>query len=297
MNKFFATLAFAASTIIFAACSSNDTDDIINDVIDNEPKTMSFLVGTPSSNSRAVVSGLNDNATPTINWEESDYIRVWGSGSETGYPYAFSSYTTSFHNYAAFTGTAFDASKYFLMYPNQTDATFDGTSNITATIPTIQTATLNSFDPNAAICMGATEGKEESVTILHACAFLKITTVKDCRSITISAKNKNTDGTNWKVAGKVGIEPSSAGAKIVDFSEAADAVKLTADGTANPSTTFPAGTYLIAIITSTHFPGLDVKVDYADNTNADKSTDQIFSFSAATIYNLGTATPTTTTNP
>lgn len=284
MNKYFAMLTFAACSLFIAACSNNDTDDVIN----NESKEMSFLVGAPSSDTRAVVDNL-DSQNPAVNWEGTDKILVWGLDQNSSHEFSFSNYG-KYHNYAAFTGTAFTADKYYIMYPKQDGATFDGNGNITATIPSIQKATLNSFDPNAAICAGATEGQNDrSVSILHACAFLKITTVKDCRSITVSAIDNTVDGAEWKVAGKVTIQASSTGAKITGYSEAVETVKLTADGTASPSTTFPAGTYLIAIITSTKFPGINVKVDYADNTNADKSSSNTFQFNAANIYNLGIA--------
>ncbi len=286
MNKFFTMLAFVAGSMLIASCSGSDTDD----VIDNDSKEMSFIVGAPSSSTRAVVSGIGTQ-NPSVNWETTDKILVWGQGQTNSHSFAFQKFG-NYQNYAAFTGTAFTADKYYIMYPKQDGATFDGNGNITATIPSIQKATLNSFDPNAAICAGATEGQNDrSVSILHACAFLKITTVKDCRSITVSAYDNTVDGAEWKVAGKVTIQASSTGAKITGYSEAVETVKLTADGTASPSTTFPAGTYLIAIITSTKFPGIDVKVDYADGTNADKSSSNTFQFNAANIYNLGEAVP------
>ncbi len=288
MNKYFAMFAFAASSLLIAACSNSDSDDVIN----NESKEMSFLVGAPSSNTRAVVSGI-ETQTPSVNWEETDQIFVWGEGETNSHTFTFQKYG-NYHNYAAFTGTAFTASKYYIMYPKQDGAKFDGNGNITATIPAIQKATQNSFDPNAAICAGATAGQNErTVSILHACAFLKITTTKDCKSISVSAHDKNVDGAEWKVAGEVTIQASSTGAKITGYNDAVETVKLTADGTESASTTFSPGTYLIAIITSTKFPGIDVTVDYSDGTKAEKSSSSTFQFNAANIYNLGTATPNT----
>lgn len=286
MNKFLTMLAFAASTMFMAACSSDDTDDVVND----ETKEMSFLVGAPSAGSRAVVSGL-ETQNPAVNWEGTDKIYVWGQGQTESHVFEFQKYG-NYHNYAAFTGTAFTAEKYYIMYPKQDGATFDGNGNITAIIPTVQKATLGSFDPDAAICAGATEGQSDrSVSILHACAFLKITTTKDCRSITVAPHDISVDGAEWKVAGKVTIQASSTGAKITGYSEAEGTVKLTADGTASPSSTFPQGTYLIAIITSTKFPGIHVTVDYADGTKAEQTNTSALQFNAATIYNLGIATP------
>lgn len=287
MNKFFAMLAIAASTIFISACSSDDIDDEIND----ETKEMSFLVGSPSSDSRAVVDGLNSQ-NPAVIWEETDHILVWGQGQTQSHDFRWSAYQGNYHNFAAFTGTAFTADKYYIMYPKQSDAAFDGNGNITATIPTIQKATLNSFDPNAALCAGATKGQNDrSVSVLHACAFLKIKTVSDCKSITVSAVNPSAEGAEWKVAGKVTITASSAGTTITGYDQAVGTVTLNADGTASPTTTFPAGTYLIAIITSTKFPGIHVTVNYADGSKAEQSSSKEFQFNAANIYNLGTATP------
>lgn len=285
MNKFLAMLAIATSTMFISACSSDDTDDIVN----NESKKMSFLVGSPSSESRAVVSDLGN---PKVNWETTDQIIVWGETQKTNHVFSFSDYGKN-HNYAAFTGDAFKAEKYYIMYPNQSGASFDGSGSITATIPTIQKATANSFDPNAALCAGATEGQyDRSVSILHACAFLKIKTVKECKSITITATGSGDAGSEWKVAGEVTIVASSSGAKITGYNNAVGTVKMTANGVDDTST-FSAGTYLLAVISSTKFPGIRAVVDYADGTKADKSASPTggFQFNAAYIYNLGTATP------
>jgi len=278
MKNIYALLAFAAG-VAFASCTS-DNEDIINNA-DFGPKT--FQVCTPSADAtRALVNGI-DTQNPQVNWEKTDEIYVWGVGKTAASTFKWDK-AGAYQNYAYFTGNIDrTASQYFLMYPNQSDATFDGTKIITATIPVVQTPTLGSFDPKAAICTGATKGSDDkSVSILHACTFFKITLTKECNSVVVKAA----DNASWKMAGKVTIETSSSASKITSFtgSEGSEVSLKNSDGSS-----FAAGTYLIAVAPSTKFPGISVTVNYADGTKVEKSKSGETEFAAAYIYNLGTA--------
>lgn len=280
MNRVFYLLACAASALFVASCSDSESSDLT----EKTPVEKSFTVGTPSSTTRAVVVGVNDSQNPSVNWESTDKIYVWGLGSKTASTFSQSQFG-KYHNYSTFTGTIIPAEKYWIMYPNQTGASFDGVDVISATIPNCQKAVSGSFDPAAAICTGATEGQDDaSVSIKHACAFLKITTTQPCYSVTVSPA---TDAT-WKVTGDVNIQTSSSGNSLSFADNTYSYVKLTADGTENCTTTFPAGTYLMAIAPSTGFPGFTVVVDYGTSTPTVTKENKI-QFNAAYIYNLGTA--------
>ncbi len=292
MNKYFAMLAFAASAMMISSCTSSDGDEGVGEIT----KIKSFVVSSPSSGSRAVVSGDVNDESPKVHWEETDKINVWGSGATTKYVYHFTKHG-NYKNYAAFEGTAFTAPKYYLMYPAQEGATFDGNGKITATIPTYQKARANSFDPDAAICSGATAGQTDtSVGLKHACAFFKITTVKDCQYVKVSPVGTSSTGEQWYMTGGINLTTSSSGSAIT-ISEATGGVGyvvLNAEGKESCSTTFSAGTYLIAFASSTQFPGIKIEVLYADGTKAEttnSSTIDGVSFTSGGIYNLGTATP------
>jgi len=276
MNRIFYLLACAASTLFVASCSYSESSDLTK----NTPVEMSFTVGAPSSTTRAVVVGVNDQQNPAVNWETTDKIYVWGLGSTYASTFSQSQFG-KYHNYSTFTGTIIPAEKYWIMYPNQVGASFDGVDVISATIPNCQKAVSGSFDPAAAICTGATKGQDDaSVSIKHACAFLKITTTQDCYSVTVSG--------NAEMTGDVKIQTSPSGNSLSFDDNTYTYVKLTADGTENCTTTFPAGTYLMAIAPNEGFPGFTVVVDYGTSTPTVTNSNTI-QFNAAYIYNLGEA--------
>ena len=286
--KKYLLLSFAAGILSITSCSESE----VSEVVDNTPQKMSFTVGTSTSETRASVRDL-DSQNPAVDWEASDKVFVWGLGNTTASVFSFEKYG-NYHNYAEFTGTIEPSTKYYLMYPNLsgTTMTFDGESGlISATIPAVQKATNGSFDPAAAICTGATKGNmDKKVEVQHACAFLKITTTQPCYSVTVTpATNKD-----YSMTGGVTIETKSSGSSLVPpFSNGVPSVTLTADGTANCSSTFPAGTYLMAIIPSTGYPGIEVTVDYGlGEDNPHVINDATIQMNAANIYNLGTAAVT-----
>ena len=279
-------LACAAGILSITSCSESE----VSEVVDNTPQKMTFTVGTSSSVTRASVRTL-ESQNPAVDWDETDQLFVWGLGNTEPALFSFSQYG-NYHNYAAFIGSIIPADKYYLMYPNVSGSTivFDENQvgHITTTIPAVQKATINSFDPAAAICTGATQGNMDTkVEVQHACAFLKITTTQPCYSVKVTpAKNKN-----YSMTGGVVIETSSAGSALMPpFPNGVQSVTLTADGTANCQQPFPAGTYLMAIIPSTGYPGIEITVDYGlgeDNPHVINNDD--IQMNAANIYNLGTA--------
>jgi len=289
MNRFLYLLASVASAYFMASCSNSEDSDIIED----EPVEMSFMVASPASETRAVVVDL-DSQNPTVYWEETDKINVWGQGSTKKWTFVWNAFDI-FRSRVKFTGKITSAKKYWIMYPNQSDASFDGAGVITATIPPYQKAVAGSFDPAAAICTALSKGQDDtSISIMHACAFLKITTTQPCYSVTVSPVGTSSDGKEWLMTGSVNILTSSSASKIsLEGSRNANPfVKLTADGTANCTSTFPAGTYLIAIASSTKFPGIDITVDYGlgdNNPHVSNSPEEGLQFKAAYIYNLGIA--------
>ena len=145
-------LAFAAGILSITSCSESE----VSEVVDNTPKKMTFTVGTSASETRASVRTL-ESQNPAVDWDETDQLYVWGLGNTEPALFSFSQYG-NYHNYAAFIGSIIPADKYYLMYPNISGTTmvYDGeVGHITTTIPAVQKATINSFDPAAAVCTGA----------------------------------------------------------------------------------------------------------------------------------------------
>lgn len=281
MKKCFFKLALFVGAMTFVSCSNND-DNIVNE----NDEFVSFCVGTPSTETRTVVSGINTQG-PFVNWETTDQLSLWGLCNNTASAMKQMTYTKkgNLDNYAYFTATSsFDVtpSKYYVLYPYQASASCSNDGLITAEIPNVQYAVADSFDPAAAICAGSAASQQTSVTLDHACTYLKIKTTKDCELITVSSSQSD-----WYIAGKVTIDAASAGAAIKSFPEGKNSVTLNPK---SPATKIYAGTYLIAIASSTRLPGLTVTVKYDSSNSVSKTTgnDSQIQLASGTIYYLGT---------
>lgn len=281
MKKYLSMLAFAAGAFMIASCSGSEADEDTN----NDPKVMTFKISSPSASSktRAAVEDLKlDGHDNTVIWEGNELISVFGNTNYANHKFE---YKTSTVSSATFTGPAFESDNYFVLYPYQAGATFDGTT-ITATIPSVQQATSKSFDPLAAICGGTGSKSATEISLKHACAFLAVTTTAACEYIRIETVDNN-----WYFSGGVQLNESSGGTPITISGTTGGEkfVQLQADRTeTTPTKTFPADTYLIAIASSKNFPKFKIIVKYpgkkpiyATGANA---TEQ---FNAGTINNLG----------
>lgn len=286
MKKYFGMLAIAACALTISSCSSDDET-----TRSNEPVKKTFIIGAPGTDgTRAVVAeGFINDEAPKVYWEKGDQVGVWGDGDNAN---AFTwQENLTYKNTAYFNGVVVESNKYYVMYPYQSGASKTSTAEaayLNVTIPQVQYARKESFDPQAAICIGVSEPKpneKEAITLLHACAFLKITVPKATKQIAISASS--TENPNWKLAGKVQITANSAGASITSFLAGQKTVYLMPQ---SGSESIEKGTYLIAVASSTKFPGLEINVDYADDSKCGLETTKEIQFNAGCIYNLGTAT-------
>ncbi len=286
MKNYVSLLAFVAGVFAFASCSESETSV----VIDNTPQKMTIgLYSSPSSSeTRAVIKdgGLEPgNESAAVLWESSDKIFVWGQGNTTTNTFDFKQFGNA-HNYAYFEGSVVKSSLYYILYPNQAGASYDGDHFIYATVPTYQKATLNSFDANADICAGTTVGEVNgSGEIAQVCAFLKITTTAPCYSVQVKTANNP----SYAMVGGVEIDVSSNPKITSNINPKVTTVTLNASGTSDCSTPFPAGTYLIAIIPSHEYPGLDITVDYGNGNIKQHTNPATMALLARYIYNLGVA--------
>lgn len=288
MKKYLSMLAFVAGSFMIASCSGSEAEEEIK----NDSKIMTIKVSAPTTavGSRAKIEDINASSL-FVKWENNDEVSIFGDADHSNHKFRYSE-AGSGANIAVFKGPDFESTNCFVLYPHQDDATFDGTK-IHATIPSVQKATKNTFDPKAAICgeKGTKAAFETSggISLKHACAFLQITTEEDCEYINVSVDS------DWYFTGGIDISESSSGVAVTINSSTGGKkyAKLTADGTEECTKTFPAGTYLIAIASSTSFPQFKVTVQYK-NKAAITSTSSSSSnnFSSAYVYNLGTASKT-----
>jgi len=242
MKKYIYTIV--ATTAMLASCSQ---DAELNEVIDNQSKTITEIGATTSAETRAVVSSTDNTK---VNWESGDKLGVFGTGASGVVDYTLdgTTGTTSgtFKN-ASSTITAIQA----MMYPYQSTATW-ASSTLTCEIPTVQTATAGSFDKNAAIMYGI--GSSTNATLNYAVAFLKVNIPSGTTNVHAISVYSST-----ALSGKVditstGVAAASAGSESY--------VTLQADAS---NGALAAGDYYIAVLPGT-LADLSIAYKYTDHT-------------------------------
>ena len=120
--------------------------------------------GSPVIHARFAVCGsrtaLKDEGTGELEWVSGDAISLF-IGTNTGLKYTTtdSGSSATFTKDASESGTAGEGSTYIGLYPYDTDATYDGTV-IKTNIPSVQTAVLGSYDPDAFLSAGKSTNTE-----------------------------------------------------------------------------------------------------------------------------------------
>lgn len=271
-------LGITSALICFCSCSK---EEVNSEPVRGQKVTMTFGVGTSKAETTRAVVDLNQ-ALPYITWESGDQIEVFSVDGPEGAPFTLSEEIKSLPNWAVFTGTCARSSKYYLLYPAQDDTELVEGKYIVATIPDVQYARKNSFDPNAMIQTGATtDATKQDVALKNTCAFLYIDLPAGCSKVEVKPANNP----NWYLAGKVKIETASGESKINGASAFLDGKHtVTLDGIGGVP-----GTYVICIAPSTECPGLKTTVTYTDNiTSVSNTNTNNLQFNSGYFYNLGT---------
>lgn len=115
--------------------------------------------------------------TNKTKWESTDAISVFVDDNTTNYEMTASAEGAS----TGFTGTIADGSNYIAVYPYSASIVYTpaNAKPVEYSIPSVQEATLDSFDPKAAIFIANTDDKSNNLTFKAAFALLKVSVDKD----------------------------------------------------------------------------------------------------------------------
>ena len=245
MNKiFFSLMAFYAITLL-TACSSDDNEGT------GTPKKqrLTFTAtqeGTPA-NTKTVIA---DNTK--IHWQSDDKICIPDGTDSNEFKLTSGEGTKS----AIFEGYATPSSSYTAVYPYTATAALEADGTVTGiTLPATQTATANSFDPQAALMMAVSNGT--TLALKNVVAYLKLTPKFACSKIVLKAADETA------VLAGTGKLAYNNGIPTIDLSEATDksyAITLTGNIEADKA-------YYIAVPAVTLTAGWKLFFTKADDSN------------------------------
>ena len=245
MNKiFFSLMAFCAITLL-TACSSDDNEGT------GTPKKqrLTFTAtqeGTPA-NTKTVIA---DNTK--IHWQSDDKICISDGTDSNEFKLTSGEGTKS----AIFEGYATPSSSYTAVYPYTATAALEADGTVTGiTLPATQTATANSFDPQAALMMAVSNGT--TLAFKNVVAYLKLTPKFACSKIVLKAADETA------VLAGTGKLAYNNGIPTIDLSEATDksyAITLTGNIEADKA-------YYIAVPAVTLTAGWKLFFTKADDSN------------------------------
>ncbi len=204
MNKLlFSLMAFCAITLT-VACSSDDNEGT------GTPKKqrLTFTAtqeGTPANTKAVIANNVN------IHWQRTDQISLFDGTANN--PFALTSGEGSI--YATFEGMAIPNSSYTAVYPYTATAALEADGTVTGiTLPATQTATANSFDPQAALMMAVSNNN--TFAFKNVVAYLKLTPKFACSKIVLKAADETA------VLAGTGKLAYNNGIPTIDLSSATD---------------------------------------------------------------------------
>ena len=196
-------MAFCAITLT-VACSSDDNEGT------GTPKKqrLTFTAtqeGTPANTKAVIANNVN------IHWQRTDQISLFDGTANN--PFALTSGEGSI--YATFEGYATPSSSYTAVYPYTATAALEADGTVTGiTLPATQTATANSFDPQAALMMAVSNNN--TFAFKNVVAYLKLTPKFACSKIVLKAADETA------VLAGTGKLAYNNGIPTIDLSSATD---------------------------------------------------------------------------
>ena len=275
MKKYILPFIYIAMLMAMASCSSSDDEGA---EIKEESKLIPMtFTATQESNAgtRAALSTGN-----SVVWQTDDKISVFdGTGAEGNHEFAL----TGDVKEGKFSGNASpDATRFIAVYPYTSGATLESDGRVSGiTLPAEQTATLNSFDPKAALMMAvSTEENKNKLDFKNAVSLVKVTTEFPCKKIVLTA--------DVDIAGTGTLYNNYSDIPSITFTS-----NQSKTITLKPATGefFDKGTYYIVVPPITLANGFSISFINSDDTKAYTRTSiQSNTFNRSKIKNLGTFT-------
>lgn len=202
-----------AALLTLSACSSDDT--VGQENVEEKLVSMTFTASQEGEGStRTYVSEVdNANNKTRVYWTSQDKISVFDDKGSVGKCFELSSGGGSKNG--VFNGTASDdAEKYTAIYPYTEGAVLNNDGSVSnVVLPSTQTATAGSFDPNAALMMAeSTMENKKSLSFKNVIGLVKVRPEFACSKIIIRPSDKTA-----VLAGK-GTLTYNGGEPKIDFS-------------------------------------------------------------------------------
>ena len=231
-----------AMLMAMASCSSSD-DEVAEIKEESKLVPMTFTA-TQESNvgTRAVL-----NIDNKVGWQENDEISIFdGLGNQR---FTLTGEVTEgiFSGEASSTAESFTA-----VYPYNENAQLRESNVSGIELPAIQTATLGSFDPKAALMMAYTEDKSQ-LNFKNAVSLVKVTTEFPCKKIVLTA--------DVDIAGTGTLKYNEGTPSITFESNQSKTITLKPE---TGSDSFAAGTYYIAVPPITLTNGFSISFHASD---------------------------------
>ena len=254
---------------------------------------VTFTASQESSATRTAVDGTN------VVWQTGDAITVF-DGGRNNCTFELSKGTGTTLGEFQGTITVTEPKSYCAVYPAKVNARINTNYRISGlSLPVEQVATLNGFDPQAAIMTARNDNADRISSesgdlslgeFKHVCAFVKVTTTEEYDRITFIANGGESIAGNFTATvGENGI------ASVTPSFVVSDTVSLKP---AEGNTKIAAGTYLIAVLPGTLEQGFTMEcITLGDADN--QMTKMFRSFNGSTsafsrhnVVNMGTASET-----
>ena len=222
MKKYILPFMSIAMLMAMASCSSSD-DEVAEIKEEGKLVPMTFIA-TQESNAgtRAVLNNSNK-----VDWQTTDAISIFDGQGNRQFTLTGDVVECKFSGKASIIAT-----KFIAVYPYTSGATLNADGSVNGiTLPAIQTATKDSFDPKAALMMAYTTDKTK-LDFKNAVSLVKVTTEFDCKKIELSA--------NVDIAGTGTLKYNNDAPSITFTSNLSQSITLKPE---TGSISFAAGTY------------------------------------------------------
>lgn len=280
MKKNIYKLYALAALLTLSACSSDDAVETVDQANEEEKLvSMTFTASQEGEGStRTYVSEVDENKT-RVYWTSQDKISVFDVKGSEGKCFELSSGGDS--KKGVFSGTASDeAEKYTAVYPYTEGAVLNNDGSVSnVVLPSTQTATAGSFDPNAALMMAeSTMENKTSLSFKNVIGLVKVKPEFACSKIIIRPSDKTA-----VLAGK-GKLTYNGGEPKIDFSgsnEKSYIITLEGNIEANKD-------YYIAVPAATLSEKWSITFVSSDDKVYIRQSDRSITFERKKVIDLGT---------
>jgi len=255
-------VSLSCAVVAMATACSTDEMSFVNNV-------------KPSEELAFEASFANEDETKSFFDTEGNYTFSAGDSlsifnGENNYKFVCNETGTS----VTFYGEAPAEENYNVLYPYQASATCTSTGVITAYLPSVQYATVKTYDP-AAFLSVAKINSSKGFSLQHACGRIAFTAIERFSSVTLKGNN------NEDLAGNVNITVSNTPTALLSSNTSKTIEIKAASGTASP------GMYYITIAPQSFTNGITLTLKRENGSTIEKIINTSFAVGRGKRVNAG----------